>query len=370
MRILQIANGYFQSDLFEKLFAELYQQDVTSHIVVPVENGSKYDAIPSNVSAIPCFSQIDRMLFFRKQKKLLSRLEKMDIGQYDIIHAHTVFSGGYSAYQLHKKYNIPYIIAVRNTDVNVFFKYMLHLRNTGIEIMRHAEKIVFLSPAYRETVLSMYVPARYREIIKEKSVVIPNGISKLFFEQKAQAAKVLETDNSVRLIYVGEILANKNLELTIQAVNQLRQEGMDASITAVGPILEEKYQKLIEKTPFLTHYNRCPQDQVIQHLKQTDIFVMPSHAETFGLVYAEAMSQGLPVLYTRGQGFDGHFPEGSVGYSVSDTDAAELAEKIKQVISHYQELSANCIHFVDEFNWKSIAEKYKQIYQKMISRGK
>lgn len=40
---------------------------------------------------------------------------------------------------------------------------------------------------------------------------------------------------------------------------------------------------------------------------------MPSHKETFGLVYAEAMSQGLPIIYTKNQGFDGQFPDGYVG---------------------------------------------------------
>ena len=368
MRILQITNGYFQSDLFEKLFSQLFKQEVVSQIVVPVEKGCHFDMIPSNVSVIPCFSQIDRILFFRKQRNLLRELNKEDVRQYDVIHAHTIFSGGYSAYQLHKRHGIPYIIAVRNTDVNVFFKYMIHLRKTGIKIMRHAEKIVFLSPAYQNQILSQYVPARYREEIEKKSIVIPNGIAKLFFEEKAQP-KELSTANTVRLIYVGEILSNKNLELTICAAEKLRQQGMDVSITVVGAILEEKYRKLMENTPFLTHYDKAPQNEVITHLQQADIFVMPSHAETFGLVYAEAMSQGLPVLYTRGQGFDGQFPEGTVGYAVSDSDAAELAEKIKQVISHYEEISANCIHLVDKFNWESIAETYKEIYQTMIAKG-
>lgn len=42
---------------------------------------------------------------------------------------------------------------------------------------------------------------------------------------------------------------------------------------------------------------------------ESDIFVMVSHSETFGLVYIEALSQGLPILYTRGQGIDGTLKE-------------------------------------------------------------
>lgn len=41
----------------------------------------------------------------------------------------------------------------------------------------------------------------------------------------------------------------------------------------------------------------------------SDIFVMPSKPETFGLVYVEALSQGLPILYAKGEGFDGYFDE-------------------------------------------------------------
>lgn len=55
---------------------------------------------------------------------------------------------------------------------------------------------------------------------------------------------------------------------------------------------------------------------------------MPSFTESFGLVYAEAMSQGLPVIYSKGQGFDGQFAEGVVGYHVDAHDPEELCENI------------------------------------------
>ena len=63
----------------------------------------------------------------------------------DVIHPHTVFSGGYVARLLKKTYGIPYIVAVRNTDVNVFFKYMFHLRRIGVRVMQDASCVVFLS---------------------------------------------------------------------------------------------------------------------------------------------------------------------------------------------------------------------------------
>ena len=89
---------------------------------------------------------------------------------------------------------------------------------------------------------------------------------------------------------------------------------------------------------------------------------MPSHTETFGLTYAEAMTQGLPVIYTRGQGFDGQFSEGTVGYSVNSCDAAELAENIVKICEHYPELSKNCVQSVQRFQWDKIVQEYLRIY--------
>ena len=69
-------------------------------------------------------------------------------------------------------------------------------------------------------------------------------------------------------------------------------------------------------------------ENFIKYFIESDIFVMPSRYETFGLVYVEALSQGLPVIYTRGQGFDGQIPDGEVGYSVKCNDVNEIAEKL------------------------------------------
>lgn len=366
MRVLQIANGYLGADLYQKLFAAEEKLGVQNIVYIPIATNTEVKRkLTEDVTLSRCFTQWDRPLFFRKQAKIRKDVEsRFNLAEVDLVHAHTVFSGGYTAYKLHQKYGIPYLVAVRNTDLNTFFRYMVHLRSTGIQILRGAEKIIFLSPAYREALIDRYIPERYREEIRQKSEVIPNGISELFLGNKHKNPPPAE--KTARLIYVGDIDKNKNLELTARAAELLREEGMNVTLTAVGRIRNDSYLELLDHQDGIIHYERCPQEEVIQHLNQADIFVMPSHTETFGLVYAEAMSQGLPVLYTRGQGFDGHFPDGTVGYAVSDQDPAELAEKIKLVLKNYEQISANCERCVDRFNWHSIAQGYLQMYQNML----
>lgn len=365
MHILQIANDYLGSRIYKLLIAAEEAQGITETVFVPMRNGTPADQPRERVHVVPCFDNLDRLLFYRKQNKMLRWMEEnLDMKRFDAIHAHTVFSGGYAAWQLHQRYGLPYIVAVRDTDVNVFFKYMVHLRKVGVQIMRDAAQVIFLSPAYEKRVLDQITPEQYRQEIREKSRVIPNGIAQLFLEQNAQPRT--HCGDPLRLIYIGRINGRKNLELTIQAAEILRGRGMDVTLTAVGAIEDEKYRKLMAGKDFVTHYDGCAQEAVIAHMAEADIFVMPSHTETFGLVYAEAMSQGLPVLYTAGQGFDGHFPDGEVGFAVSDKDPELLAAKICQVREDYERLSANCVLRTARFDWNTIAAEYCGIYQDIV----
>ena len=294
---------------------------------------------------------------------MLSWLESnLDIKGFDLIHAHTVFSGGYAARQLQKKYGIPYIVAVRNTDVNVFFKYMFHLRAVGVDILRNASRIIFLSPSYREQVLRDYIPLKDLESIAEKSEVLPNGIAELFFEQNAQPKQL---NGTLKIIQVGRLVKLKNPELTAKAVEILRSRGRDVELTFVGSVQDENYRPLLDKD-YVNWFDNCPQTEVIGHLSQADIFVMPSHIETFGLAYVEAMSQSLPVLYTAGQGFDGQFPEGEVGFAVSDSDPEALADAIEKVVENYETLSKNAISGAKKFRWDTIGSRYTELYREAI----
>jgi len=361
MRILQIANGYLDNKLYQLLFADLAKKGAEQTVFVPVSQ-KLAPSQEGNLHIVPCFDQLDRALFFRKQKKMLSWLEGNLPMNFDLTHAHTVFSGGYAARQLQKKYGTPYIVAVRNTDVNIFFKYMVHLRKTGLDILRHASKIIFLSPAYREQVLRDYVPLKDLEAIAGKSEVVPNGIAELFFDQNAQPKQL---NGKLKLIQVGRLMKLKNPELTAKAAEILRSRGRDVELTFVGGLEDESYRPLLEKD-YVNWFDNCPQSEVIGHLQQADIFVMPSHIETFGLAYVEAMSQGLPVLYTAGQGFDGQFNDGEVGFAVSDSDPKQLADSIEKILENYETMSRNAISGAQKFRWDTIGSRYTELYREAV----
>ncbi|MCI8557252.1 MAG: glycosyltransferase family 4 protein [Lachnospiraceae bacterium] len=367
--VLQIANDYFGTKLYKSLFNALAEKDIRNIVFIPIKKGQGMKANSTASSEMeklivtPCFSQFDRLLFFSKQKKIISEIKKnVNMGEINLIHAHTLFSAGYSALKLKKECGIPYITAVRNVDVNIFFEKIRFLRKTGIEIMREAAYIVFLSPAYRDTVLDNYVPSELRKSIETKCVVIPNGISPFFLENIYRNRKF--DKGEIKLIYAGEINRNKNLRETIAAMKRLEKEGYNLSFTAVGDITDRRCSNIL-KDPLIKHIPRCGHEKLIEEYRKADIFVMPSITETFGLVYAEAMSQGLPVIYTRGQGFDKQFKEGYVGFSVDSGRPDELAENIKQIVDNYSAMSENCIKSCTRYSWSKIAEEYGGIYKRI-----
>jgi len=374
MKVLQIANDYLNTKLYVSLFNALGEIGINNVIFVPVQQNRSYRKTndeerndDSNLIISPCFTQVDRFVYFSKQNKLMAGIQRtVDLDNVAVTHAHTLFSAGYTAMKIKEKYRIPYIVTVRNTDVNVFFKKMSHLRGTGIEILNNASKVVFLSPSYMKKVLKEYVPAHLKNDTMQKCEVIPNGISEIFLKNMGTPHEL--DGNNLKLICAGEINRNKNLKETIDAARMLNAQGYHIEITAVGNVTDKTCKKWVED-PVVHHIPRCEQSKLLELYRKADLFVMPSHTETFGLVYAEAMSQGLPVLYTRGQGFDGHFDEGEVGYSVSDTNPGDIAQKIVHILDDYNRISRNCIHNVLRFDWKIIADKYSTIYR-MLCRDR
>ena len=146
----------------------------------------------------------------------------------------------------------------------------------------------------------------------------------------------------------------------------LRNKGYETEFTIVGKIKDRREYQHIIKYPYTRYMSFQSKESLIKLYRNNDIFIMPSHYETFGLVYAEAMSQGLPVIYTRNQGFDQQFKEGEVGYSVNDKKPDELSNKIQLICNNYKKISENSQNMSKKFKWSEIAQVYMNIYKSII----
>lgn len=370
MRVLHINSNYIWTRLHQSMIEHLNATDIESDVFVPTYFDRPKGVIKPNKNVIvsECFRKCDRLLFDYKQSKIAKMIDKTyDIKSYNCIHAYTLFTDGNSAMKLSKKYSVPYFVAVRNTDVNLFFNKMFFLRKRGLEILTNASAIFFLSKTYRDQVIGKYVPKAIKEYIYNKSYIIPNGIDDFWFNNigspKAKPEKM-----KINLLQIGDINQNKNILTTIKVIDVLKSKGYEIKLDVAGKIKDQSIFNKIRDLDFVNYLGYKSKEELINIYRNNDIFLLPSIRETFGLVYAEAMSQGLPVIYTEGQGFDGQFKDGEIGYAVDCFNSIEIADKIMQIVENYKLLSQNCINLCRKFKWRDIAEKYSTIYYKALSK--
>ena len=338
------------------------EQKLDFKVFAPCAFGYNYDGAEKYLIKAPCFKKWDRLFFYYKYRKVFNKLMEVEnVKEYDILHAHSLFSNGYIAYRIFKQYNIPYVVAVRNTDINTFFKYFIYLRKLGINILESASKIIFISNAYKEKLLERYIPKEKRENINKKSIVLPNGIDDYFLNTVCEPKTL--SGNKLNLVYTGRVDSNKNLITTIKCCDKILKNKYDVNLTVIGKIVDKKYNKIIKERPYINYVGEKNKEEIVQIYKNMNIFVMPSKHETFGLTYVEAMSQGLPVIYTKNEGFDQFFPEGEVGFAMKYDDYEEMAKNIDEIVNNYNTISANCVEKSKKFNWKEIAEQYIDLYK-------
>ena len=91
---------------------------------------------------------------------------------------------------------------------------------------------------------------------------------------------------------------------------------------------------------------------------------MISKGETFGLVYVEALSQGLPILYTKNQGIDGTF-KNHIGEAAYPDSLDSIVEKLEKLLNDYEHYEIDKINF-SQFNWEKIANSYFALYKDVL----
>ncbi|MCL4579954.1 glycosyltransferase family 4 protein, partial [Staphylococcus aureus] len=314
----------------------------------------------TNVFERQFLKPIDRFFYFKKQKKILDWVHtlKLNIHDYDIVHAHTLFSDGYQALKTGK----PYIVTVRNTDINFYMKFYKHLLPLGRKILEKASKIIFLSESYKKKTIDMlFGHKKSKNEIFEKSHVIPNGINDFWLKNSSNQTKHINEE--INVICVCRIMKNKNLEFLAKNLIE-KNLGRNINIYIIGDVVDSKYYQNLKSYPNMHFLGRKDKKTIVEIMKDMHMFIMVSFTETFGLVYLEALTQNLPVIYTKNEGFDKYFEDGYVGYSVNPTKNDELVMKVRKVVENYNEIQRN-INQLDKnrFSWQDNAEKHKELYE-------
>ena len=382
MHILHISNSYGGTKVYENLYTQLDKLGVRQTVFVPL-NAANHSRIGnqmidfqtpgSKIIYSTVLKPRHRFLYMDKINTIVKDLKKtVDLSNVDAIHASTLCLDGAVAYKLHQETGIHYMCAIRNTDVNNYYKVFKWREGFFCKILKGASKIIFISPKYKENFLGKILPASVRAEVNERVMVIPNGVDDVFLSNKCTENKKFEGE--LNLIFVAAFYKGKGLVESIQAIEFLRSKGYKISLNAIGKGLtnrphdseyEAQEDALAKGKDWIKTQTFKKPEEIIAEMQQANAFIMVSKPETFGLVYVEALSQHLPIIYAQGQGFDGYFTDGFVGYPAEAGNADNIAEKIESLMKNYAQIAQNVesLNLDEDFDWRNIGKKYLNIYK-------
>ncbi|WP_224483116.1 glycosyltransferase family 4 protein [Robertkochia aurantiaca] len=369
MRCLHLCNDFQGSKVHQNLYCQLSALHISQTVFYPdrkkqppTANFYPFKLIKS--IRIPLLLR----LFFRAKIQLLYRdlTTRNSIEKFDFVHATTLFSDGAIALKLKTTRDIPYIVAVRSTDINIFFRFRPDLHGLALKILKNADAIIFLTPVLKKKTFRQRFLQNHLKEFESKSVIIPNGVEDYWLSDRYLNRSL----SAKKVLYAGTFNKRKNALSLIDAIVDINNQGCQIELSLVGQkgSLSSKVKRRCNEYNFMNYLGMVNDRNELKGLYRAhDIFVLPSWGETFGLVYLEALSQGMVVLHMKNEGIDGLIrnPYGPV---ISGKNSDQIKKALIEAIENYSSYNIPGID-LEPFSWKYIAKTYFDLYKNLINEN-
>lgn len=195
--------------------------------------------------------------------------------------------------------------------------------------------------------------------------VIGNGVSNDMFTDSINDHNKKINKNKLRLLTVGSLTKGKNQALVLQTLPKLSNK-FEYRIVGDGPEMNNlkklsKKLKIDQRVKFL---GKLVDGKLKDEYKNSDIFVLTSTSEAFGLVFLEALASGLPIVTMKSlEGIvDLYHPD--CFQLVKKYDPDELKEAILKSVKKID--NKICKEHAKKFSWEKIAVKYCSIFENFM----
>ncbi|MCC7162690.1 MAG: glycosyltransferase [Anaerolineae bacterium] len=286
-----------------------------------------------------------------------------------VIHAHWWLPGGFVGAVVSKLTGTPLVITTHGTDVA-----QLERAGWAKTLARFA-----FGQASAITCGSEYLRkelARQGVADPERIRVIPMPVNPLFAQ--AQAPESKKKGEEFEILAVARLTRQKNIETLIEAIAILRARGIAARLKIAGD--GDQRQSLQEKAraagleAFVQFLGLAPQSELPALYAECDVFVLPSVREGMGLVLAEALLCGAPVIATNSGGVTDIVRDGETGLLFPERDANALADALERYARepHYAARLAQAgrARVMERFTPERVAEQFFQVYERVGAREK
>ncbi|MFN5254435.1 MAG: glycosyltransferase [Limnohabitans sp.] len=306
---------------------------------------------------------------------MLKRLLDPDfVCKFDVIHLNNLWNfpslfAWYSA----QKFRIPLIISPRGS----IYKWSLSqgIIHKRIALMLYQKKMLKQAALIHVTDLSE------REALKDlgintKHLVIPNGINSNPNVYEIECADcVLQNNiynNRRKILFVGRIHKKKGLDLLVSAFSELLGIFPDWDLHIVGAIEDDDYIDFLKKlvsdsaaSNRIIFHGEFVGSEKIKLFRSSNLFVLPSHSENFGISVAEAMACGLPIITTNNTPWK-DLDKINAGWSI-DLSIENLKNSLKCALNlddvALKVMGRNGSEFIKRYDWKFLSVQYRDMYR-------
>ncbi len=202
-----------------------------------------------------------------------------------------------------------------------------------------------------------------RGIDPAKLKILPRGLDTQLFTPGRSEPDFWKQFGSngpgVRLLFVGRVSKEKDLDILVQAFHQLRKEKVPVQLSIVGHgPYSETLAKLMPDACYTGYLNGT---ELARAYASSDIFVFPSTTDTFGNVIIEAQAAGLPVIVSDVGGPRELVTDGVNGLITRALDVPAFTAAIRRLVEDEplrKEMSAAARRSVEDRSWPSAFRKF------------
>ena len=203
-----------------------------------------------------------------------------------------------------------------------------------------------------------------------KIIIIENGVDTSFFSTMQSPLFLDYKKSNHNILFIGGTRKVKGLNFLFKTINLLIKKDVNITLFVVG-------KKGDQHTTLLSRYTRLFEEGIIKFLGQisekelltlyelSDIFILPSLYEPFGLVVLEAMAKGKPVIVSDRVGASSMITNMKDGIIVTYGDIDSMVSAIELLFKNQEkrmEIEINAKETAKEYTWEKIVEKYIKCY--------
>lgn len=237
-------------------------------------------------------------------------------------------------------------------------------------IMSLAYKVLGFTPVAISANVKESISKLYK-IEHSKIPQINNGINLEKYSHKKNISTV--DSKQITIIHVGRFQKEKNHELLIDSFYSAWKQNNNIKLVLLGD--GEQKSDMMEKVEKLGIKDFVNFTGVVSnvedYLKKADIFALSSDYEGFGLVIAEAMASGLPIVTTDSGGISELVVNDYNGYVVKPGDKKQFSDKLFELINNKsirEKFSINSLERIKKYDIKNTTLSYEELYLKLLGK--